>query len=131
MAISLIIACGLFVMVILKDRFDGLRYLLNFAGIQSFSYKLGLLLADFTLYLIMAALFIVVGLILGIDSIIKHSGDYMVVMAMFGFSFISMNYCFCYLIAPFLKKDPSKAAEQGFKYSILPNLLFFVAGTLI
>lgn len=66
MTINLILACGLFMIVILKDRFDGLRYLLNFSGIKSLSYKLGLFLADMCIYMVMGILFIVVGMILGI-----------------------------------------------------------------
>jgi hypothetical protein len=51
-----------------KDREDKLRYLLNFGGMRSFSYYFGIVLADFTLYMLPTAAFLGVVLILDITA---------------------------------------------------------------
>lgn len=47
-----------------KDRQDKLRYLLNFGGMRSLSYYVGIVLADFTLYILPTIAFVLVIIIL-------------------------------------------------------------------
>jgi hypothetical protein len=52
---------------LVTDRFEDLRYLLNFSGVKSSAYILGISLADTLLCLIPNILFILLGCIFGID----------------------------------------------------------------
>lgn len=52
-------------------------------------------------------------------------------MALFGLPFITMQYVFVYPIAWFLRNDPLKAAEKGFKYAILPNIAAWIIPQII
>jgi hypothetical protein len=58
---------GFFIIPAATDRYDGLRNLLHFAGIGSVSYYLGLVIADFTLFLIPSALLVLAGIFLSIE----------------------------------------------------------------
>lgn len=66
--IGCIISSGLYLNAVVTDHFDGLRHLLNFAGMQTFSYKTGIVLAEYTLYLVSILSCIIVGIILQIDT---------------------------------------------------------------
>ena len=48
--LGIVLACGSFLITSLADREQKLRYLLNFAGMRSASYYLGLLAADLIIY---------------------------------------------------------------------------------
>lgn len=60
----MIFSGGIFVITPLKDHFDGMRTLLNFAGITTFRYQLGLLLAEYVLFAFESVLFIACGFVL-------------------------------------------------------------------
>jgi len=50
MPIGIVVSSGLYCMSQVKDREDGCRYLLNFAGMRSSAYFLGLFLGDYVIY---------------------------------------------------------------------------------
>ena len=52
---------------LITDRFEDVRYLLNFSGVKSSAYILGITLADTLICLIPNILFILLGLTFGID----------------------------------------------------------------
>jgi hypothetical protein len=122
---NLILGGGLFVIGMFKDHFDGMRNLLKFAGMGSVSYKLGLLLAEYCVYLFMSVLLVLCGFILSSDVFGRHWYDYAVVVFAFGVPFVPMNNIFSYPLAWFLSGDPQKATEKGFMYAILPTLLLY------
>jgi len=75
---------SIFAITEVKDREDGLRYLLNFTGISSTAYFLGLVMADFLLYLLPVALLVVFALILNIGQFREHGWLIFFLMACFG-----------------------------------------------
>lgn len=52
MPIGMVLSSGLYCLSQVKDREDGCRYLLNFAGMRSPAYFLGLFFADYVIYTI-------------------------------------------------------------------------------
>jgi len=63
-SIGFVTSSGVYLITSVKDRQDKLRYLLNFGGMRSTSYYTGLVLADFTLYMIPTIAFVLVVIIL-------------------------------------------------------------------
>ena len=63
---GIVFSCGVFVLTPVKDKEDKLRYLLNFAGIRSISYYLGIFLADILLYCLPISVLILMSYILSI-----------------------------------------------------------------
>jgi len=59
-----ILYSGFFIIPAATDRCDGLRNLLHFAGLDSVAYYLGLIFADFTLFVIPSILLVVTGIIM-------------------------------------------------------------------
>ena len=55
---------------LVTDRFEDLRYLLNFSGVKSSAYILGITLADTLLIIVPNIVFILLGCIFGIDILI-------------------------------------------------------------
>jgi hypothetical protein len=49
MMLAQLICSGLYVLTMLSDHFGGLRYQLNFTGIRSNAYVLGIFLSDFAI----------------------------------------------------------------------------------
>lgn len=110
----IIVSGGLFVIAMLKDHFDGLRIVLNFAGMRSVSYKGGLILAEYCLFAAMATLFILCGFVLSNSAFATHWPDYATALFTFGIPFVTLNNLLSYALAWFLASNPSKAAEKGF-----------------
>jgi hypothetical protein len=125
MQFNVIISGGLFIIAMFKDHFDGMRNLLKFAGMQSLSYKLGLILAEFCLFIFMSVFLICCGFILSQEVFGKHWIDYTLTLFAFGLPFVTMNNIFSYPLAWLLSGDPQKATEKGFMYAILPTLLLY------
>ena len=63
-SIGFVTSSGVYLITTVKDREDKLRYLLNFGGMRSLSYYVGIVFADFTLYMIPTIAFIIVVLVL-------------------------------------------------------------------
>jgi ABC-type multidrug transport system permease subunit len=64
LVISVLTSSGLYVVTPVKDREDKLRYLLNFAGISSGAYYIGLYTADLILFIVPCFLIMIVSFIL-------------------------------------------------------------------
>lgn len=86
----MIIYSGFFIVPAATDRYDGLRNLLHFAGIGSFSYYLGLILADLTLFLIPSFLLVIAGIFLSIDQFKTYAVLTFFVIAVFGIPLIAL-----------------------------------------
>jgi hypothetical protein len=72
------------------DRYDGLRNLLHFAGIDSVSYYLGLIIADFTLFIIPSALLVLAGMFLSIQQFKTYAILIFFILAVFGLPLITL-----------------------------------------
>lgn len=86
--IGFILSGGLYITTFMKDRFDGLRYILNFTGIKSSAYILGLQFADLIMCLMTILGSILVGNVLGLETFKKHSGEICFAMICFSFPYI-------------------------------------------
>lgn len=64
--------CGIFIVTVIKDREDKLRYLLNFAGMRPFAYYFGLIITEFMLFLVIVFLLIILSFLLGIDQFTEN-----------------------------------------------------------
>ena len=126
-----IVSGGLFVVAVMKDHFDGLRCVLNFAGMRSLSYKGGLLLAEYTLFAALATLFIATGSVLSNSAFRSHWQDYAVALFAFGLPYVTLTNVLSYALAWFLASNPSKASEKGFQYVILPTMALYTASTAL
>lgn len=123
--VGLILSSGLFMNAVTVDYFEGLRHLLSFAGMRSISYQSGLILAEYTLYLIPGFSVILVGVVLNIDSFRTFWAEFALVIIFFGFPFITISNLFGFMLSSCLKSSPSDAADQAFKQSHIPNLLLY------
>lgn len=52
MSLGILTSLGVFIIHVVKDKEDKLRYLLNFAGMRPSSYFIGLMLADLIIFTI-------------------------------------------------------------------------------
>lgn len=102
-----------------KDREDGLRYLLNFAGISSFSYFLGIFLADLVIFTVPTVLIVILSFILQVKTFTDHAGKNFICLMMYGISYIPLAY-----IASFIFKK----ADAAFKYNV--GIMAFYTGGL-
>ena len=86
--ISIVMSSSLFVVTPVQDREEKLRYLLNFSGISSFTYYVGLFLADMILFMIPCILVLVLSYLLNIESFYKNTQCIMIALFLFGLGFI-------------------------------------------
>jgi hypothetical protein len=84
--------CGIFIVTVIKDREDKLRYLLNFAGMRPFSYYFGLIITEYMLFLVIAFLLIIVSFLLGIDQFTNNLPQAILSLSLFGFGMINFLY---------------------------------------
>ena len=96
--------------------YDKTRYLLNFAGLRSSSYYVGILFADFLIFSISNVLLVISVFVLQLDTIKANAGWLFLVMQFFGLPYISLSYNLGYFF-----NNP----ETGFKFSILLSLLTY------
>lgn len=99
-----------FVIAPVKDREDKIRYLLNFAGIRSISYYVGLFLADFLLYGITISILMLMSKLLGLGAFNEHAGAIYGILMCFGYPLITFVYLGSFLFSK---------NETAFKYIIL------------
>jgi hypothetical protein len=92
-----------------KDREDGLRNLINFAGISSLSYYLGLFFADLIIFTVPTILIVILSSILKVESFNTNAGKNVFCIMMFGITYIPLSY-----IASFIFKK----ADAAFKYHV-------------
>jgi hypothetical protein len=129
-SIGFVTSSGVYLITSVKDRQDKLRYLLNFGGMRSTSYYTGIVLADFTLYLIPTVAFVIVVIILKIDAFTNEIGVFILVLTLFGLDLI----CFSNAIGYFFK-DVDSAFKNSTIIMFLVGIIFpivtLVGGALI
>ena len=77
---------GTFVsLTLITDRFEDLRYLLNFVGVKSSAYILGITLADTLLCVVPNIIFIYLATIFGIPVFLKKSGEFIFTVFVYSF----------------------------------------------
>lgn len=102
-----------------KDREDKLRYLLNFAGISSAAYYIGIFFADMILFIVPTALIFILSYILQVDSFSSKAGKLIPVFLFFGIAFIPLTYLTGFMFTK---------ADTAFKYNkLLMPLLTVIA----
>jgi hypothetical protein len=70
---------------LITDRFEDLRYLLNFVGVKSSAYILGITLADTLLCVVPNIIFIYLATIFGIPVFLKKSGEFIFTVFVYSF----------------------------------------------
>lgn len=116
---AMILNSGLYVVSVVFDRQEGMRYILNFHGIKNIPYMLGVTMADFSIASIPAALLVLFGLILDLDVFKNYGGELFLSLIIFNFPFIMLVNIFGFLFSK---------SETAFKYILL---IVFVVHTLI
>jgi len=111
---GIVFSSGAFIITLVKDREEKLRYLLNFAGIRPPAYILGLFLADYILYFIPISVLMAVSLALDMEVFNDHAGAIYGILLVFGFPFITFIYVGNFLFSKH---------ETAFKYIFLFLLL--------
>jgi hypothetical protein len=114
-AFSMLLSGGLYVVTTVKDREDKLRYLLNFTGISSTAYYLGIFAADLILFIVPTSAIMILSLVLQVDTFTQNMWALSLVFMQFALSFIPLSYFVAFL---FSKTD------TAFKYSRLVALLY-------
>lgn len=112
---SLVLSSGLFVITPVKDREDKLRYLLNFAGISSKAYYIGMFFADIILFIVPTICIIILSFILQISTFSDHAGKVIPVFIAFGISYIPLSYLTGFMFS---------TADNAFKYNKLVMMLY-------
>jgi hypothetical protein len=118
---ALVFSSGLFVVTSTKDREDKLRYLLNFSGISSAAYYIGLFFADMMLFIVTTICIIVLSYILKIETITNIPGQIIAIFIGFGISYVPLSYLTGFIF---------KTADNAFKYNNLVMILYWVLLTV-
>mmetsp|Transcript_41166 Transcript_41166/g.62606 ORF Transcript_41166/g.62606 Transcript_41166/m.62606 type:complete len:117 (+) Transcript_41166:2526-2876(+) len=105
--LSILISSGVYVISPVLDREEKLRYLLNFAGMRSASYYIGLWIGDTFIYIIPTAILIGGAWALQLEGFSEVAIWIFFALAVFSFPFIQLNYLVSYLFSK---------AETAFKY---------------
>jgi len=121
-SIGFVTSSGVYLITTVKDREDKLRYLLNFGGMRSLSYYVGIVLADFTLYLIPTIAFVIVILILKIDAFTNEIWLFIATLMLFGLDLINLSNTLGYFF---------KNVDSAFKNSTIFMLLLGIVLPLI
>jgi hypothetical protein len=112
--LGILFSQGAFILTSVKDKEDKLRYLLNFAGMNSFSYWVGMFLADIILYIIPISLLIIMSFILSIKEFSDNAGLLFLAFVIFGYPYITSIYLSGFLFSK---------TESAFKYGLLVVML--------
>lgn len=86
---------NLFCVAIVYEREHMIRYLLNFQGIRSSSYILGMVLAENLILMIPNTLVILFGMILQVEVISENAINFWLTLAFFWISIYSTNKPTC------------------------------------
>lgn len=100
---------SVFLYAVVKDREDKLRYLLNFAGIRSSSYWLGIFFAEWILYSLPITALTLVTHVLQIKTFVENAGIIYLTFLIFGLPFISLMY-----VISFVFDKMETAGKYGF-----------------
>jgi hypothetical protein len=85
------VTSGVYLITSVTDRQEKLRYLLNFGGMRSIPYYLGLFLADYLIYFIPSALFVLTTIMLGIDAFKSNKADFFISLITFGVGYVNLS----------------------------------------
>ena len=123
---GILISSWIFIFTPVEDREQKLRYLLNFAGMRSSAYFIGLLLADVVIFCIPQILLAILFYILKVDVIMQHFWMFWFSIFMFGCALITLIYS----VNSFFRES-----EHAFKYSVtliisLHLIPWFILGLL-
>lgn len=105
---------GLYLIVPVNDKFNKTRYLLNFAGMRSSSYYIGLFLADYIIYSISNFLLVIFVYILDLGIFTEHAGSLLLILAVLGFPYITLAYLF-----GFVFDNPETAFKWVFWFALM------------
>ena len=129
-SIGFVTSSGVYLITTVKDREDKLRYLLNFGGMRSLSYYVGIVLADFTLYIVPTIAFVIFILLVKIESFTNDIGLFIVTLLLFGLDLINLSNTI-----GFFFKDVNSAFKNSTIIMLLIGIVFplvtLIGGALI
>jgi len=105
---------GLYLIVPVNDKFNKTRYLLNFAGMRSSSYYIGLFLADYIIFSISNVLLIGFMFMLDLGVFTENAGNLFLILAVLGFPYITLSYLF-----GFVFENPETAFKWVFWFALM------------
>lgn len=88
---GIVISSGLYCVTPVRDRELGLRHLLNFAGMRSSSYYLGLMMAELVIFTIPCILLFVIAYLTDLEQFYRETQWLLPTFILFGFPFIALN----------------------------------------
>ena len=106
MGLSFIWSSSLYVISTVQDREMKLRYLLNFAGMMSTPYFLGMFMAELLIFMIPILLLLLLGAIFKVTIIGTLAVQMFLSFFFFAFSFLQLNYLIGFMFS---------TVEQAFK----------------
>jgi len=115
MLIGFALCAGLFIVGLTYDREMNLRYLMNFAGLQTLPYVFGNYMADFTLFMVPTIGFILILFPMNIKSFEGSEGLIFLLMICFGLCMISLTY----LIGYAFKSSDKAFRMTGTTYAVI------------
>jgi hypothetical protein len=116
--IGYLTSIALYVIVPVNDKFNKTRYLLNFAGMRSSAYYIGLFLADFIIYSISNILLVGFVFALDLGVFTKNAGNLLLILTVLGFPYITLAY-----LLGFGFKDPEAAFKWVFWIALMTYLI--------
>ena len=108
--LGLVVSSGIFIITIVKDKEDKMRYILHFTGMRPFAYYGGMIIADITLFSIPIFALILMSYILSISAFYNNGVLIFFIFIAFGFPFICLIYMTGFLFSK---------SEKAFKYGFL------------
>lgn len=116
--IGFILGSGLYCITCVRDRELGLRYLLNFAGMNPAAYYIGLICAEMVIFFIPCLLLIMFSFLTNLEQFTNHAGVILTTLLIFGVPFIALNQLISFLF---------DKTETAFKYQALLVILSYAA----
>lgn len=120
--IGFVLGSGLYCITCVRDKELGLRYLLNFAGMNPVSYYIGLLCAEMVIFFVPCLFLILFSFLTNLDNFTNHAGTILVTLLIFGVPFIGLNQLISFIF---------EKTETAFKYQALFVILSYAAPTFI
>lgn len=116
--IGFILGSGLYCITCVRDKELGLRYLLNFAGMNPIAYYIGLLCAEMVIFTIPCILLILFSFLTNLDKFTNHAGVIFFTLVIFGVPFIGLNQLISFLF---------DKTETAFKYQAILVIITYIA----
>lgn len=91
LVMGICLTSGVYLVTSVTDRSEKLRYLLNFGGMRSIPYFLGLFLADYLIFFIPSSLFVLLVVILDITAFKDSAGYFFISLICFGLGFVNLS----------------------------------------